>query len=233
VILLVGCAPRLSVSWTIEEVATGTPIGCPDDHSTVEITTTPLVRDYGNSINLDYAVGDTVIERHECEQGHADSPVLDNADADFYQFDFVMLRGDNSIYAKRASPWYITTRTAPLDLRILDDGGYFLIDWRNGINCHQGCTWCGCLDHECAAGLDGIRITAQSASRVFIETLSCTTETTLARGDGTLDTSWITSMGLPADTYDTLIEAFDQNGTVMRSGARLGVVVPARNQVAH
>src|SRR5512139_1563426 len=191
--------------WTFHNIATNTDTGCPAGFGTVRMISQPV------DDRLD-PIGEPYIDLFDCLDGRHTSAFLP---PDVYSVWLeVVSDSGGSLYAQSTSKIVdVIDRDALFSAQILNDGGYFLLDWQlRGTTSNQTLS---------CAGVDSVEI---------LSTLSGTTE---ALGDKFRcgDGSGLTA-GLLNGSYTIQVSALDStNRALGKSPAQSGKAIRDRNQI--
>ena len=135
-------------AWSFHNIATNTQTGCPAGFGTVRMVSQPLDSRLA-------PVGEPFLDLFDCFDGRHTSAYLP---PDIYEVWLeVTSDGGGSLYAQSTSRIVdVIERDALFDAQILNDGGYFLLDWQlRGATTNQNVSCDGIGSVEVLATLSG------------------------------------------------------------------------------
>lgn len=200
----------VDVGWTFKHLADGGARSCPVGYDTATIVSQRT----DDSTHLGF--GDKFVDKFDCAAGSG-SIVL--PDLDSYLV-WVQIESDSgaSVYAQSNSTYVDTALSyQPVDVEILDDGGYFFFEW----DVYDGNNLVSCA----TAGLDGANASVDSvATSLSNSSYFRDDKFTCADHYGTTD-------GLLAGSYTVSITAEDAAGVIGQADTLTNKVIAAPNKL--
>lgn len=191
--------------WSFHNIATDSRTGCPQGFGTVRMISQPV----DNRLS---PIGEPYIDLFDCIDGRHTSALLP---PDIYQVWLeVTTDNNNQLYAQSTSKIVdVIERDAVFSAQILNDGGYFLLDWQlRGSSSNQTLS---------CAGVDSVEIlsTLSGSTQAVGDKFRC--------GDG----SGLTA-GLLNGSYTLSVAALDaSNKSLGTAPAQTNKAIRDRNQV--
>ncbi|HLL22396.1 MAG TPA: hypothetical protein VK427_09710 [Kofleriaceae bacterium] len=196
---------RITGAWSFHNIATNTETGCPTGFGTVRMISQPV------DSRLT-AIGQPFIDLFDCIDKRHTSAALP---PDIYQVWLeVVSNSGNTLYAQSTSKIVdVVERDAQFSAHILNDGGYFLVDWQlRGKQSNQpvSCT-----------GVDSVEIisTLASSTQALTDKFEC------ADGSGL-------TAGLLSGSYTISLAALDTSDRALGTApAQTSKAIRDRNQI--
>lgn len=184
----------VDVAWTFKHLADGSARSCPVDYPTATIVSQRT----DDSTHL--GAGETFIDKFDCAAGSG-SIVLPDLDSYLVWVEIETDSG-SSEYAK-SNATYVDTSLSyqPVDVEILDDGGYFFFEW----DIYDGATRVSCADAGVTTSgggsVDSVATSLSNSSYFRDDKFSC-------------EDHYGTTDGLLAGEYTVSVTAEDSAGVV-------------------
>jgi hypothetical protein len=205
---------RVSATWTLRSISTGTTATCPPGFNTAAL--------YNQEVtSAGTPIGSPIIDLFDCAAGAGTSAPLPPA----LFLTWIEITNDNNtqLYAQSTSAYVdVTFSDKTFSAQILTDGGYFQFAWNlRGATSNQNLTC-----NQAGLAADG------SDKGIQLEAFVSTGTTAIASDKfDCADGGGITA-GLPAASYEVLIDAFTMSGPI-GSAPVINSVINAPNKVTN